>query len=353
MFSKKPFIIAGPCGAESEEQLQQIGLAFQNSKVDMVRAGVWKPRTKPGSFEGCGEDALKWLQAIKKEFNLKVCTEVAGKEQVELCLKYEMDALWIGARSTVSPFIVQEITDAIKGNNVAVMIKNPINPDVELWSGGIERLLKADIKNIACIHRGFSSYDESSIYRNKPNWAIPIEIKRRFPNIPIYCDISHISGKRALLQDVAQRAMDLDFDGLMIESHPSPTEAKSDAEQQIQPEKVFELLANLIIREKTTTDTVQEKISHLREIMDTVDAEIIDLIAKRQLIGENLGHLKVAANLPIYQPERWREIVESRSARGKKNQLSEKFIHKIFELIHEDSIKRQIEIAKKINFKIN
>ncbi len=342
MFTQKPFLIAGPCSAESEEQLMSIANAFKDSNVNMIRAGVWKPRSKPGNFEGKGKVALQWLQKAREISGKKVCTEVANTEQVELAIKYKMDALWIGARSTVNPFTVQEIADAVQGTNIPMLVKNPINPDVELWSGAVERLLKAGITQIACIHRGFSSYDESSIYRNKPNWAIPMELKRRYPTIPIYCDVSHISGRRDILADVAQRALDLDLDGLMIETHPNPDEALSDAKQQITPARLFELVDKLIIREPITNDTAQAKIDHLRQVMDSMDAEIIDLLAKRKNIGEELGLLKKENNMPIFQPERWREIIESRSVWGKKNEFTDEFILRIFETIHEDSIKRQM-----------
>lgn len=346
MFSQKPYLIAGPCSAESEEQLLSIAHAFKDSKVNMIRAGVWKPRSKPGNFEGRGEIALKWLQQVKDISGKKVCTEVANTEQVELALKYKIDALWIGARSTVNPFTVQEIAEAVEGTDIPMLVKNPINPDVELWSGAIERLLKVGITNIAAIHRGFSSYDESSIYRNKPNWAIPIELKRRYPTIPIFCDISHISGRRDILDDVAQRALDLDLDGLMVETHPKPDEALSDAKQQITPVTLFELIDKLIIREPITNDTAQSKIDHLRQVMDSMDAEIIDLLSKRKNIGKELGLLKKENNMPIFQPERWREIVDSRSTWGKKNEFTEEFILRIFEIIHEDSIKRQMDQLK-------
>jgi chorismate mutase len=344
MFSHKPFLIAGPCSAESEEQMMQIAGAFrENDKVNMIRAGVWKPRSKPGQFEGKGHEALKWLQEVKRISGKKVCTEVATPEQIELALQFDIDAFWIGARSTVNPFTVQEIADALKGTNKPILIKNPINPDVELWAGAIERIQRSGISDIACIHRGFSSYDKSSKYRNKPNWAIPIEIKRRFPEIPIYCDISHICGNRTLLSEIAQRALDLDLDGLMVETHPNPDEALSDSKQQITPETLNDLIAGLQIRKGITNDTAAAKIEHLRQIMDSMDAEIIDLLAKRKTLGEQLGEIKIENNMPIYQPERWREIIESRTEWGLENEFTENFIRRIFEIIHEDSIKRQME----------
>ena len=341
--SKKPYIIAGPCGAEDEEQLQTIALAFKEIPVDMIRAGVWKPRSKPGHFEGRGEEALKWLRDLKKITSLPICIEVANKEQVELGLKYEIDAFWIGARTTVNPFIVQEIADAVKGNKVAMLVKNPINPDIELWSGALERIGNTGIENLAAIHRGFSSYDSGSKYRNKPNWAIPIELKRRYKNIPIFCDASHICGNRELIPMISQRALDLDFDGLMIETHPTPDLALSDAQQQITPTQLAELLSRLIVR--TPIDhSSQEEIEQIRQILDSMDAEVVDLLGKRMQLVEKLGKIKGENNMPIYQSERWREIVESRTLWGVNNGLDTEFILKLFELIHDKSIKTQIAL---------
>lgn len=345
LFSQsKPFIIAGPCAAEDEIQMQSIAHSFKNSSVNMIRAGVWKPRSKPGFFEGRGEIALKWLQETKAISNKMVCTEVATPEQIELALKYKLDAVWLGARTTVNPFVVQELADALKGTGLAVLIKNPINPDVELWSGAIERIQKSGIENIAAIHRGFSSYDDTSKFRNKPNWAIPIELKRRYKELPIICDPSHISGNRELIPSVAQRALDLDFDGLMIETHPNPAVALSDAKQQLTPDDLFDLLSKLIIRNPIDS-TPQDEIEHIRQIIDSIDAEVVDLIGKRMDIVKNLAKLKNKNNMPIYQVERWREIIESRTDWGKKNNLDADFLLKLFELIHDKSIKTQISIS--------
>ncbi len=341
----KPFIIAGPCGAEDEAQLQTLSDAFSQLPVHMMRAGVWKPRSKPGFFEGRGEIALQWLQQIKKRNPLPVCIEVANKEQVELALKYEMDAIWIGARSTVNPFLVQEIADAVKGSGLAVLIKNPINPDIELWSGAIERMSQAGITNLAAIHRGFSSYDPDSVYRNKPNWAIPIELKRRYKDLPILCDASHICGNRTLISKVSQRALDLDFDGLMIETHPNPDLALSDAKQQLNVDDFKQLLAGLKLRTPHSTSS-QEEIEQIRQILDSMDAEVVDILGKRMELVEKLGLIKGANNMPIYQAERWREIIESRTQWGSNNQLPADFILKLYELIHDQSIHRQIKILK-------
>lgn len=340
----KPYFIAGPCAAEDESQMYNIANAFKNSSINMIRAGVWKPRSKPGFFEGRGEIALKWLQEIKQISGKKVCTEVATPEQIELALKYNLDAVWLGARTTVNPFVIQELADALKGSNIAVLVKNPINPDIELWSGAIERIQKAGIENLAAIHRGFSSYDETSKYRNKPNWAIPIELKRRNKDLPIICDASHICGNRTLLATVSQRALDLDFDGIMLETHPNPDNALSDAKQQITPTALFELIEKLVIR-KPIDCSPQDEIEHIREIIDSLDAEVVDLIGKRMDIVKSLASLKNKNNMPIYQVERWRDIVETRSKWGENNNLDADFILKLFELIHDKSIKTQVSIT--------
>jgi chorismate mutase len=340
--SKKPYIIAGPCGVEDEVQLQTLAKAFKNMPVDMIRAGVWKPRSKPGYFEGRGEEALKWLKNLSSISSLPICIEVANKEQVELALTYGISAMWIGARSTVNPFMVQEIADALKGTKVAVLIKNPINPDIELWSGALERISNAGIENIAAVHRGFSSYDPTSKYRNKPNWAIPIELKRRYKDIPIFCDASHICGNRALIPTISQRALDLDFDGLMIETHPNPDLALSDSLQQLSPSELRELLFNLILRTPINNSS-QQDIEQIRQILDSMDAEVVDILGKRMELVLQLGKIKLENNMPIYQADRWREIVESRTQWGKSNKLDAAFIHKLFELIHDKSIATQIK----------
>jgi chorismate mutase len=338
-----PYIIAGPCGIEDENQLISITNALESMPVDMIRGGVWKPRSKPGHFEGRGEAALEWIQKAKAITAKPFCIEVANRQQVELALKYEIDACWIGARTTVNPFMVQEIANALKGTQVPVMIKNPINPDIELWSGAVERLQQAGLESIAAIHRGFSSYDANTIYRNKPNWAIPIELKRRYKDLPVFCDVSHICGNRTLLSSVAQRALDLDFDGLMIETHPTPDEALSDARQQITPLQLQELLSGLVIRQ-VSCDTVQDEIEQIRQVLDTMDAEVVDLLGKRMELVQQLGQIKIDNNIAIFQQDRWREIIDSRTQWGGKNKLDAGFILKLFELIHDKSIKTQFEL---------
>ncbi|HPI54133.1 MAG TPA: bifunctional 3-deoxy-7-phosphoheptulonate synthase/chorismate mutase type II [Chitinophagaceae bacterium] len=341
----KPFIIAGPCGVENEHQLPALAKRFESMNVHMMRAGVWKPRSKPGFFEGRGELALQWIQELRKESPLRVCIEVANQEQVALALQYGVDAMWIGARTTVNPFMVQEIAEALKNTQVAVLIKNPINPDIELWSGAIERIQQAGITDIAAIHRGFSSYDPGSKYRNKPNWAIPIELKRRYKELPIICDASHICGNRPLIPAVAQRALDLDFDGLMLETHPHPDQALSDANQQLTPDQLQEILTHLQLR-TPIDDSYQQEIEQIRQILDSMDAEVVDMIGKRLETVEKLAAIKGQNNMPIYQTDRWREIVETRTVWGQQNQLSKEFILSLFELIHDESIRRQIQVLK-------
>lgn len=351
---KKPFLVAGPCSAETEEQVMNIASQLKELGVNLFRAGVWKPRTKPGSFEGIGEDALKWLASVKKEYGLPVTVEVAEPDHVELALKYGVDVLWIGARTTVNPFQVQKVADAFKGVNVPVMVKNPVNPDVDLWEGAIERIKRAGINDVAAIHRGFSTYNAASVYRNQPNWPIPIELKRRNPDLPIICDPSHITGKRELVASIAQKAMDMGFEGVMIETHQSPNEAWSDKQQQLMPHELAELLTGLVIRDKG--DAAQSKelgLEYLRNIMDGVDAEIIDLIARRMELSEKIGVVKNECNMTAYQPERWRDIVKTRGDRAEQLGLSRAFIVKLYEMIHNESIKKQLGILDSLQKDLN
>lgn len=343
--SHKPYIIAGPCSAESETQMLSIAEGLKSLPVDMIRAGVWKPRSKPGYFEGMGELALQWLNQIQAITQKPVCIEVANTQQVELALKYKLDAVWIGARTTVNPFVVQELCDALKGSKIAVLVKNPINPDVELWSGAIERFMRIGITDIAAIHRGFSSYDNTSKYRNKPMWALPIELKRRYKDLPVLCDPSHIGGKRELIAPISQRALDLDFDGLMIEVHPTPDTALSDASQQVTPDTLKDILQHLILR-KPTVDSDTE-IENIRLVLDSMDAEIVDILGKRMEVVKKLAQIKEKYNMPIFQQDRWCEIVASRNEWGQANDLSPEFILQLFQLIHDKSIKTQFDSLKK------
>lgn len=345
----KPFVVAGPCSAESEEQLSAIAKELSNMPVDLFRAGIWKPRTRPGMFEGFGEEGLKWLQAIKEEYKIPVTVEVATAAHVEKALEYGIDVLWIGARSTVNPFQVQRIADALKGVNIPVMVKNPVNPDASLWLGAIERIEKTGIKDIAAVHRGFSSYTAPSEYRNQPNWPIPIELKRIRPDIPIFCDPSHITGRREKVAEVANKAINMGFEGLMIETHNNPDEALSDSAQQITPSQLEELLSSLTIRATIDSNTSRELgLEHMRQMMDVVDAEIIDLIKKRMELSVQIGSIKKECNMAAYQPERWREIVDTRGEHAEKAGLDIDFIIALFEKIHHHSISKQLEILEEI-----
>jgi len=343
----KPFIIAGPCSAESFDQLSETAKHLSQLPVDLFRAGVWKPRTRPGSFEGKGLEALEWLQDIKQQYGLPIAIEVAEPQHIDLALKYNIDVLWIGARTTVNPFQVQRLADALKGVVMPVMIKNPVNPDVDLWQGAIERIEGAGIKDIAAIHRGFSGYNTASKYRNQPNWPIPIELKRRNPNLPVITDPSHIGGKRELVASLSQKAMDMGFDGLMIETHPDPEHALTDAAQQVTPDVLKEILQNLNIRSQHPADAnMTTSLEYLRQIMDTLDAEIIDLLARRMELSEKMGVVKKDSNITTYQPDRWRDIIETRSERAVQLNLSKEFIISLYQIIHDESIRKQLEILQ-------
>jgi len=345
--AEEPLIIAGPCSAETKEQVLATAAALKEIPVRLFRAGVWKPRTRPGSFEGNGEEALKWLQEVKQQYQLPVTIEVAEPAHIELALKYGIDVLWIGARTTVNPFHVQQLADALKGVDIPVMVKNPVNPDVDLWEGAIERFERAGITKVAAIHRGFSSYQSSSAYRNQPNWVIPIELRRRRQDLYIICDPSHITGKRKLVPEVSQKALDMGFDGLMIETHPNPEAAWSDAAQQITPDALKEMLAKLIVRKHFAADMSKStELEYLRQLMDTVDTEIVDLLARRMELSERMGAVKKECNMTVYNPDRWREIVETRSEQARRLRLSSEFILALYEKIHHESIKRQLELLE-------
>jgi len=343
----RPFVIAGPCSAETREQVLETARELSSMQVQLFRAGIWKPRTRPGSFEGNGAQALEWLQEAKQTYKIPVTVEVAEPAHIELALKHGVDVLWIGARTTVNPFQVQHLADALQGVDIPVMVKNPVNPDVDLWQGAIERFEKVGISSVAAIHRGFSGYSAAVGYRNQPNWPIPIELKRRKPELAMICDPSHITGNRSRIAEVAQKAMDMHFDGLMIETHPRPDEAWSDAAQQVTPQRLKEILAGLIVREEYTQDmTGLMQLEYLRQLMDSLDAEIIDLIAKRMELSEQMAEVKRACNMTAYQPARWREIVETRSERAQAHLLSKEFIVELYEKIHHESIRKQLEILE-------
>ncbi len=345
----QPLLISGPCGAESLEQLQKTatGLATNSHKISLFRSGVWKPRTRPNAFEGKGEEALIWLKEIKKEFGFKTTVEVANAQHAELALKHNVDVLWIGARTTVNPFSVQEIADVLKGTNIPVMIKNPIHADVQLWLGAIERISNAGITKLAAIHRGFYVYGKTK-YRNKPLWQAAIELRTLLPNLPIICDPSHISGNRDLILPVSQKAIDLGMDGLMIESHYNPDIALSDAQQQLTPKALDELISKIIIR-KGDASSLQhsDKLSELRNAIDEIDDELINLLKKRLLVIEQIGEYKKEHHIAIFQLERWQQILKTRAQLGDKLGISRQHVEKICQLLHEESIRLQNTVMNK------
>ena len=339
--SKRPFVIAGPCSAETEEQVMQTAKELAIKGCHMFRAGVWKPRTKPGGFEGHGEPALAWMAEVKKETGMLIGTEVATPEHVELAMKYGLDMLWIGARTSANPFAMQQLADAMKGLEVPVLVKNPVNPDLELWIGAMERINQAGVKKMAAIHRGFSSFDKS-MYRNAPMWQIPIELRRRIPNLPIVCDPSHMGGKRKLIAPLSQQALDLGFDGLMIESHCDPDKAWSDAKQQVTPEVCDYIVGMLVARDNTFTT---ENIKLLRQQIDNIDNDLVELLAKRMRVCREIGQYKKEHNIQVLQTGRYNEILDKRGVQGSLTGMSSDFIKQVFEHIHEESVRQQLEIV--------
>lgn len=347
---KGPFIIAGPCSAESEEQVLATANALKNIEcVNVFRSGIWKPRTRPETFEGVGDEGLKWLQKVKEETGLLVTTEVAQAEHVEKCLEAGIDIIWIGARTTANPFSVQTIADALKGIDIPVMVKNPINPDINLWIGALERVAKAGVKKIAAVHRGFYPFEETSL-RNIPKWEIPIELKRHFNNLPIICDPSHIAGNRIDIQDISQRALDLNMDGLMIESHISPDNALSDAQQQITPKNLENILNKLVYRNPNVeSEELLDRLAQYREQIDSIDYQILELLAQREKITKDIGKHKHANNIAVFQLKRWEQIFRTRNELGEKLGLKKDFLKKLLQLIHKESIHTQIDIMRKKN----
>jgi len=339
-----PLVVAGPCSAETEDQVLKIAHKLKDSDVNYFRAGIWKPRTRPGNFEGVGALGLKWLQKVKAETGMKTATEVANAAHVKLALEHDIDLLWIGARSTVSPFIVQEIADALKGTDKIVLVKNPVNPDLALWLGGIERLYSADIKNLGVIHRGFSTYEKTR-YRNNPEWQIAIELQNRFPDLPLICDPSHITGKRDMIFEVSQTALDLNFNGLMIETHVDPDNAWSDAAQQVTPDTLIQMMEDLKIRKETDTEAeYRNSLNTLRTQIDVIDHQLIDILGKRMKIADTIGALKKDKNVAVLQSKRWNEILGKMILEGEQNKLSEEFILRVFKAIHQESINHQEKI---------
>jgi chorismate mutase len=342
-----PLVIAGPCSAETEEQVLDIARQLKDSDVSIYRAGIWKPRTRPGGFEGVGAIGLKWLQKAKVETGLLMAVEVANATHVKLALEHDIDVLWIGARTTVNPFAVQEIADALENTDKIVLIKNPVNPDLGLWLGGVERLYNAGIKKLGVIHRGFSTYEKTK-YRNIPEWQLAIELHDRFPTLPIICDPSHITGRREMIQQVSQQALDLNYDGLMIETHNNPDAAWSDAAQQVTPQKLKEILANLVVRKKTVEgDAFNNKLSSLRLTIDEYDTKLIQLIGKRMRIADEIGALKKESNVAILQNRRWKEILEKMKTEGVEENLGDDFILQFFRAIHQESINHQQNVINK------
>jgi chorismate mutase len=339
-----PLVIAGPCSAETEKQVLTIAHKLKETDTSIMRAGIWKPRTKPGNFEGVGQIGLEWLKKAKAETGMKIATEVANKTHVDLALQADVDVLWIGARSTVSPFIVQDIADALKGTDKIVLVKNPVNPDLALWLGAVERLHKADIQNLGVIHRGFSTYEKTR-YRNNPEWQIAIDLQNEFPDLPLILDPSHIAGRRDTIFDICQTALDLNYDGLMVETHHTPDEAWSDAKQQITPEALHQLTIDLRIRkEKGEAAEFNNKLNTLRTKIDVVDHQIINQLGKRMKIADDIGALKKKNNVAILQTKRWNEVLDKMVNEGQMNKLSKEFVTKFLKAIHEESIAHQHKV---------
>ena len=343
-----PLVIAGPCSAETEDQVLQIAHELKNSDVNYFRAGIWKPRTRPGNFEGVGALGLKWMHRVKEETGMKTCTEVANANHVKLAIENDIDLLWLGARSTVSPFIMQEIAEALEGTDKIVLVKNPVNPDLALWLGGIERLYSKGIKKLGAIHRGFSTYEKSK-YRNIPEWQIAVEFQNKFPDLPLICDPSHITGNREMIFDVSQTALDLNFDGLMIETHVDPDNAWSDAAQQVTPDSLKQIMVNLRVRKETTTDeSYKENLENLRAQINVMDNQLIDILGKRMKVSGKIGQLKKERNVAVLQSKRWNEILGNMILEGKDRDLSEEFVLKMFKAIHQESINHQEKIIKNL-----
>jgi chorismate mutase len=344
-FDTYPFIIAGPCSAESEEQVVAVAAFLQKTgRVKLFRAGIWKPRTRPGTFAGAGAKALKWLEIVKEDFGLRSTVEVASPKHIEACLKHKIDVIWIGARTVSNPFSVDELSQALKGVDIPVLIKNPLSPDIDLWTGAVERIYSAGVKKIAAVHRGFSPF-ERTLYRNMPKWEIPIELRQRIRNLPVLCDPSHIAGRADLVTEIAQKAMDLNMNGLMIEVHNNPAKALTDSAQQLSFRKFDNLLKGLIIRKPTTDNKgFLNQLEELRHQIDSIDYQLIELISSRMKINSKMGEYKCRNNVTILQMERWMEILRTRTAHGVALGLDTGFVEKILKLLHEESILIQTEV---------
>lgn len=339
-----PLVIAGPCSAETEEQVLKIAHELKDSDVNYYRAGIWKPRTRPGMFEGVGGIGLNWLKKVKEETGMKTATEVANAAHVKLALEHDVDLLWIGARSTVSPFIIQEIAEALEGTDKIVLVKNPVNPDLALWLGGIERLYAKNIKKLGVIHRGFSTYEKTK-YRNIPEWQLAIELQNKFPDLPLICDPSHITGRRDMIFDVSQTALDLNYDGLMIETHFDPDNAWSDAAQQVTPQVLKQIMKDLKIRKESDEEAeYNRKLNTCRAQIDIIDNTVIEILGRRMKISDEIGLLKKQKNVAVLQSKRWNEILGKMILEGEERGLSEEFILRMFKAIHQESINHQEKV---------
>ena len=338
--SKRPVVIAGPCSAETEEQVMETAKDLAKNGVRIFRAGIWKPRTKPGGFEGVGSVGLTWLQEVKKETGMLVATEVANKQHVEEALNAGVDVLWIGARTSANPFAMQEIADSLVGADVPVLVKNPVNPDLELWIGAMQRIYNAGIRQIGAIHRGFSAYGKH-LYRNMPQWHIPIELRRRMPELTLICDPSHIGGKRELVAPLSQQAMDMGFDGLIVESHCDPDSAWSDKSQQVTPEVLNFILNMLVVRDTTQTT---ESLTLLRQQIDQIDNDLLEALSKRMRISREIGQYKKEHSMPVVQTGRYDDILNSRAAAAEELGMNGDFMKTVYQAIHEESVRRQIEV---------
>ena len=340
---RRPLVIAGPCSAETEEQVIETARELAAEGFKLFRAGLWKPRTKPGGFEGVGVDGIAWLQRVKRETGMYTATEVATRKHVLAALEGGIDMIWIGARTTANPFAMQEIADALRGHDIPVLVKNPVSPDLELWIGAIERIYNAGIRRIGAIHRGFTSIDKS-LYRNHPMWAIPIELHRRLPRLPIFCDPSHIGGKRELIAPLSQQAMDLGFDGLIIEAHCSPDCAWSDKAQQVTPEALAYIIRNLVIRDESITT---ESLTELRSQIDKLDDQLLELLSRRMRVSRDIGQYKKEHNMPVLQTQRYEELLARRAGQAGQMGMDREFMRTVLQAIHEESIRQQMEVLGK------
>lgn len=340
---RRPLVIAGPCSAETEEQVLDTARVLAAEGIRIYRAGLWKPRTKPGGFEGVGEKGIAWMQRVKRETGMYTATEVATRQHVEIALKGGIDLLWIGARTAANPFAMQEIADVLRGVDIPVLVKNPVSPDLELWIGAIERIHNAGIRRLGAIHRGFTSIDKS-IYRNHPMWAIPIELHRRLPSLPIFCDPSHIGGKRELIAPLSQQAMDIGFDGLIVEAHCSPDCAWSDKAQQVTPDALAYILRNLVIREQTITT---ESLNELRAQIDKLDDQLLEVLVRRMRVSRDIGQYKKEHDMPILQTQRYEELLARRAAQAVELGMDREFMRTVLQAIHEESVRQQMEVLGK------